>query len=385
MAGFRGALGLFVLAGLAGLLFRHAAAFQEALSLSLVNVRHAHSHLMYMGWGTPALAALMAAGGGRAWPSFGGWSLWASVGLAAAAFPSFLFFGYLPVVVGQARLPISAMLGGVAMLAWYGLAAAYLAATWGSPRRGARLAWDAALGTLVFSTLGAWVQASSALHPLNPVLHQASLHLFLDLFGGGWFIFGALALMLEAAPGLERPGVRRALLGAALAVPFTFLLAVPGDLISATGVALRHGSAGVAGACLLYLAQAVLRSRSARAAGFTAPAALLALHALALLASASPALLEAGVQAGLRVLYLHLTFLGVLTLSLFAAAEARWGLSGRRAMTAAVLLLLASLVPLTWLWPEAWAGAWRFPAAEAAAAGPVGVAVYALVKGRGRS
>jgi len=391
VAGLRAALILFVVAGSSGILFRHAAAFQQAFSLSLAFVRHAHSHLMYMGWGTPALAALLLAsaaerGGADARPALrlGRWALWASVVLAALAFPSFLFFGYTPVVFGQARLPLSAMLGGVAMLAWYGVAVAWLRAARGTRRDVARTAWDAALATLAFSTVGAWMQASSAIQPLNPVLHQASLHLFLDLFGGGWFVFGALALAFEAAPELDRPGVRRALLGAAVTVPFTFLLAVPGDMMSGTGALVRHGAAGAAGLCLLYLAQAGLRSRAARAAGFIAPGVMLVLHAGSLVAATSPALLDAGVQAGLRVLYLHVTFLGVLTLSVFAAAEARWGLRGRRAMTAVVVLLIATLVPLTWLWPEAWGGAWRFPAAEAGALGPVVVALYALIRGFGR-
>ena len=66
-----GALGCFVLAGLTGVFFRFGVSSGVTWGLSLGNVRHAHSHLMYFGWVTPVLMALIS----RYLPSVAGCSL----------------------------------------------------------------------------------------------------------------------------------------------------------------------------------------------------------------------------------------------------------------------------------------------------------------------
>ena len=53
------ALAVFVLAGATGAFMRFGLLYGMA-GLSYANVRHAHSHLMYFGWVTPALIALKA-------------------------------------------------------------------------------------------------------------------------------------------------------------------------------------------------------------------------------------------------------------------------------------------------------------------------------------
>ena len=77
---------------------------------NFIAVRHAHSHLMYFGWVTPALMALIASrlpelGGGR----MSGTHL--AIGLAFVtallAYPPFLLLGYTPAAIGGVRLPLS--------------------------------------------------------------------------------------------------------------------------------------------------------------------------------------------------------------------------------------------------------------------------------------
>jgi len=58
---WRTSLTFFVLAGLTGFLFRLELTYGGSFGMNLVNVRHAHSHLMYFGWATPALMLGMTA------------------------------------------------------------------------------------------------------------------------------------------------------------------------------------------------------------------------------------------------------------------------------------------------------------------------------------
>src|SRR5690554_3502854 len=83
---------LFVIAAGAGVAFRWGMAngFPEGLRPDYL--RHGHSHLMLMGWATPALMALMAAKwpaeGGRPFPravAITGWTAWI---LALVSFPA---------------------------------------------------------------------------------------------------------------------------------------------------------------------------------------------------------------------------------------------------------------------------------------------------------
>lgn len=54
-----GALVLFIVAGVTGVFFRFGVAYGWTGGLNLENIRHAHSHLMYFGWGTPLLMGLL--------------------------------------------------------------------------------------------------------------------------------------------------------------------------------------------------------------------------------------------------------------------------------------------------------------------------------------
>jgi hypothetical protein len=53
------ALGIFILAASTGAFMRFAMILGFPFGLMFTNVRHAHSHLMYFGWVTPALMGLI--------------------------------------------------------------------------------------------------------------------------------------------------------------------------------------------------------------------------------------------------------------------------------------------------------------------------------------
>lgn len=386
---WRAALAVFALAGATGALFRLAMATGETFGLDPTNVRHAHSHLMYFGWATPALFALVARRvsglGGRPMPR-AGLVVGVTFALALLAYPPFLLFGYAPAEVGGARLPLSVMAAGLNVLAWYGFVAVYVRARREAPPSPAMRLLDLALFFLVLATLGAWglpvLQATGA---GGPALKTALTHLFLDAFSEGWFVFGVLGLAAaevgdpargasSSRDGMRGQALRWATALAAAGVPFTFALGMPASLVPPTfGALARVG--GVAVGIGLLVAASVLTPR------------VRGLWRLALGLLGLKALGQLGVAVGVgwasvpafRILYLHLMLLGFVTLGLVAAARGVWGegaARGRHALAAAVGLLLLSLVPLTPLWPSAWGGAWVPWAVAACALGPVLVAAW---------
>ena len=398
MWAWRAALAVFVLAGSTGALFRLALMLKDlrlamaagdTFGLDPVNVRHAHSHLMYFGWATPALFALIA----RRLPALGGREvphvrrvIGATFALALLSFPSFLLFGYGPAEVGGARLPLSVIASALNVLAWYAFAAVYLRARRDAPPSPALRVLDLAVLFLVLSTMGAWGLPVVVATDGSDALKAALTHLFLDAFSEGWFVLGVLGLAAVQARVTDARGrvLRIASWAVAAGVPFVFALGMAPALVPPTFAALaRLGGVLVGGG--LLVAVAVL---APRVGGLWR----VALGLLALKASGEVAVAawpDGGWAAlpAYRILYLHLMLLGFVTLGLVAAARDTWGARATRGaggMAVAVGLLLVSLVPLTPLWPSVWGGAWVPWAVAACALGPVLVAAWMVLRGRPR-
>jgi hypothetical protein len=383
---WRGALAFFVLAGLTGAFFRFAVAHGVVFGLDLGNVRHAHSHAMYFGWVTPALMVLVA----HRLPSLGarpmrgaGIAVGAAFATALVAYPPFLLFGYAPAIVGAARLPLSVMTAGFNVLAWYGFVGLYVRARRGAPPSLALRLFDLALFFLVFATLGAWgLPVLQATGVESHALKAALTHLFLDVFSEGWFGLGVLGL----AAAEQKPSDRRAAWGirlVAVGVPFTFALGMAPTLVPPTVELLARAGGLLLSAGLGLLVAGLWR----RADGLWRFAlAALALKALGLGAAS---LAGAGWTAvpAFRILYLHLGLLGFVSVGLIAAARSAWGSGatrGRWAFAVAVVALLASLVPLTPLWPAAWSGGWVWSLAAVLALGPI-LAILRMLAARSAS
>lgn len=369
---FLGALALFLVAGATGTLFRFQLAYGWEGPLELANVRHAHSHLMYFGWGTPALMALIwyhlpSRATGPYHTLFRWVAGWIFVS-ALLSYPLFLLFGYSPVQVGGARLPIAVVGATLNIFGWYGFAGLYLVVTKGLRRSLSLRLWDLALFGLLLSTLGAW--GLPLLKPLgfhDPLWTQALIHVFLDLFSEGWFVLGMLGLAY-AGRTPEGTWLRSwPLWLVVLGVPVTFLLALPAAELSVAVEWIGRAGGVLVGTGLLVLAVPLLRIPSGETPRWIwgLPLAFLVLKGSAQLAGSLIPDLWLGENHGLRILYLHLMLLGFLTLGLAAAAWQAWrpyDLRDMRWFHAAVAMVLASLVLLTPWGPLEGGGAYRVAA-----------------------
>jgi hypothetical protein len=385
LGAWRGALACFVVAALTGALYRLQAGLGIDVGLSIENVRHAHSHLMFFGWATPALMALLL--GALADPRgavpprqlrvlFG--VLFAT---ALVTWPLFLAFGYRTVAIGAAELPPAAVASGVAMLPWYAFALVYRRATGGRPRTRAVWIWDLAVIFLVASTAGAWgLSFAGPLGMGDPRILGGLKHLFLDLFSEGWFMLGVLGLAWHRLAPDER-GVDLGLVLVACGLPLGFLLAMP----AASVPPVLRAAAAIAGvgSSLGLLHQVVVlwpRAAGPRAWVWRVPLGLLALAALGRLVASMVPSVDWASLAGVRLLYLHLLLLGFVTLGLWSAAEQTFGIRQAGtplALHLAALLVIGSLVFLSIAWPTEWSGRWTGDFAAAAALLPAVVTLLA--------
>lgn len=381
------ALGCFVLAGTTGAFMRFGILYGTA-GLSYANVRHAHSHLMFFSWVTPAIMALMAAH----LPRLTGRPLSAGfrriipvvIGLGLLAYVPFLLYGYTPVQIGGANIPPSVIAATLNVIAWYIFAWIYARQVWGAPSTRALRLMNAGVSFMLLSTVGVFALPVIGRAELdNPLWSLMASGFFLDMFSEGWFVLGILGLAYAVMPdAAEHPWARLSgdLLIAGL--PVVFLLYLPVTMVPP---GLRWiGSAGgllvIAGTIGNVVALWSHTGRSAVGLAWRVPLAFLALKSLTMLVLLVPAAARWAEMAQLRIPYLHWLLLGFATLGLFAAAERQWGVSGRRWMTAAVTLLVLTLMPLSGLWPLAWGGLWSLHAAAWAALGPVVIAIVILLR-----
>lgn len=374
------ALGCFILAGLTGALFRFGMLYGLPEGLQLGNVRHAHSHLMYFSWVTPALMALIVAWlprqTGRPVGRGYGPTIVAALLFGLLAYPAFLLYGYTLAQVGAKRLPLSMMASALNALPWY----AFMILYWRDTRRTARtlplLSWDAALAAIVLASLGGiGLMALVFLRVTNPFWSEAMVHLFLDLFADGWFIFGVLGLAYAAHPQAERPFSRWATWLIFIGLPATALLGVQSSLVPETLRPLASLGALLVGAGLLAHVVALW---PAVIAAWRIPLAFLGLKAAGELAASLPVIAVWAEGTGLRIPYLHWLLLGFVSIGLVMAAGQMWGwrfVRGWRWYVAGVLLLQVSLIPLTGLWPAAWVGRWTLVFAAWATLAPIAGAV----------
>ncbi len=164
-------------------------------------MRHAHSHLMYFGWVTVALFALIWADlprhTGRRLPRGVGAQMALTAGMALLSFPAFLSNGYGLTTIGNARLPLGSMMASLNGLTWFVFAVLYVRATRGLVLRPlpVRL-WDCALALLLLAALGAaGLVVLVIAHAEQPFWQQLLLHQFLDLFAVGWLGLALLGVL----------------------------------------------------------------------------------------------------------------------------------------------------------------------------------------------
>ncbi|WP_020401606.1 hypothetical protein [Gracilimonas tropica] len=372
----------FVLAGLAGFLYRLGFIVPLPYELSLENVRHAHSHLMFFGWAAllplyliklDTIPGYHAAVGARLMKA----SLWMSVAFGLLSFPSFFLWGYSPVSIGSANIPISAVISGLVMLSWYGFMAGYLITRKYKRDFKPNIWFEGALVMLFVSSLGAWgVGFSEVLGIGGPLFGKALTHFFLAVFVEGWVLLVLIGLMakslkLDDEEFALSPCILVGLI--AFGAPLTFPYGIPESFVDINmSVAARMGGVLIAEGLLLFVYSA-FRSRGRSLGLWKWPLILLGLKALMqLIASLSPADLWLS-DHGIRIFYLHTTLLGALTLGLavFLGKEQSLPDSYFIGVMISVLLLLFSLIFLTGLWPVVLSGVWIYTALAIAATFPI--------------
>lgn len=390
--GWLAALAIFVFAGATGALMRFGLIYGFPWGLQFANVRHAHSHLMYFGWVTPALMALIAAQlpAVTARPLSGRFRLPVVISLVGGllAYLPFLLYGYSSAAILGARIPLSVIMAGLNIAGWYVFVWRYWQETRGVARNYPLQLWDGALIFLVFASLGGWGLAiSTRLGFEDPFWSLAFTHIFLDSFAYGWFILAILGLVYTANPALAGKSLARISINLVIiGLPVIFLLGMPLHVVPSLvrWVGALGGllvAAGILGHTAVLWSVAGLSWRW--------PLVFLALTAVAILVTLIPGAAQWATINGLRVPFLHWQLLGFVSLGLVTAAQQQWGreaIPGRRWMTAAVLLLIASLLPLAGLWPASLRGEWTRFFAAWAATGPaiVGLGMLLAAWQRGR-
>ena len=398
------ALGVFVLAGLTGAFMRFGLIYGFPWGLQFANVRHAHSHVMYFGWVTPALMALIAA----QLPAvtdrplsnrFRGPIVMSIVGGLLAYVP-FLLYGYAPANLAGRQIPFSVITAGFNVIGWYWFVWAYRQETRGAARNYPLQLWDGALVFLVFASLGAWILAVvTRLDMQDPFWSLAGTHIFLDTFSYGWFILGLLGVAYVPRPQLTGIQVARWSINlVVIGMPVVFLLGMPlhvvppimrwlgalGALLVAVGLL---GHVWVLWKPLASGQQPMINDQLNREYGkkWRLPLAFLALTAVTLAALGAPAVARWAAVSGVRVLHLHWMLLGFVTLGLVTAAQEKWGetaVAGWRWMAVTIVILIISLIPLTTLWPAVLRGEWTRYFAAFAALGPAIAAAMMMIKSK---
>lgn len=230
---------MLAVAATAGVLLRFGLVYGfPSWATNFVAIRHAHSHLMYFGWVTLGLMALiwhyLPQLTGRTLPRGVHLQMAVTAFLAALSFPAFWVNGYAPTDIGGRQLPLGSMAAGLNGIGWITFTLLYVRATWRLRHRSlpVRL-WDWALVLMLVAAGGAFgIAALVFAHVQDPRLHQAFLHLFLDLFGFGWFGLALLGVVWAAV--LPRGGWRTDLPvgGLALALLPTFILGMAPQVVT---------------------------------------------------------------------------------------------------------------------------------------------------------
>lgn len=368
---WRAALLCFLIAGATGALYRFGMMFGLPFGLAMGNVRHAHSHLMYFGWTIPALFALLMARlrveerrprvrAGRA-------IALAGLALGLSVYPPFLVAGYQPIAVFGRAIPVASMLSGLNMIVWYAFGVWYLTRTRGVRRTEGLRLWDGAILFLWLSTVGAWGRmVLEVTHAGAPILAEAAVHFFLGSFSEGWLVMAVLGLAhgREESPAAEMRGTWAdggVIGGRNWAYPL-LLIGLPGaaflgsgvEALPGWGLLVRLGGVLAAVGLLGYVTGVGRRVWMEGRWEWAFFLAFLLIKALMQVGIAIPAVAAWGEGLGLRIFYLHILTLGVVSTGLMAAAREAWGKAAAPSpwcFGGSVLLLLLGLVSLTPVWP----------------------------------
>ncbi len=341
-------------------------------------MRHAHSHLMYFGWGTLGVMALI-----WAWlPGQTGLPLPRGVGvqlsltalLALLSFPAFWANGYGSTQILGRSLPLGSMAAAVNGLPWFLFVWLYIRATRNLRVRSLSLQlWDWALFLLMLASAGAMgLGMQVGLGIDSHALRDASLHLFLDLFATGWFTLATLGLLWAWVGANKQPHGWMPTQSAAICLGFTFVLGMSPAVVSPFLFWIAAIMNLLAALLLARHLWALWQCREQLPLAARFGLLMFAAYLLTALAILAPGLWRWSSGTQLRVFYLHLMLLGWMSSALLGMVLEALELSSARVQTwlawswiagVATMLLallglgLASVVPISalfWLRLAAW-------------------------------
>ncbi len=334
------AAGHLTLTLLSGVWLRASFLRPEVLGgLHFGDVLHAHSHVAFFGWTTPAIFALIAAclpAATRRDPWLGAHAHLVGVG-SGAAFVGFMLSGYAPHTIALSTVHVVLWVT-FALAAWAGLGGAGVVP---------RTFYRAALAFLVVAGAGAILPGVVlATGITDPWINQITLQAFLTPFISGWLLLGVMggAYAVMSGGRYARPVLLLTVIGA---LPSAFLhtsAAPPWEALLWAG---RGGTVMLGVAALLLgadLLRVTRRFSLLRLAGVAALTKGVADLTVAL--GLATALLDV---RNLSIAYLHLVLLAVVTPLLLLHALRVVPTGGRVvAFSGGVGVMLGALLLLGW-------------------------------------
>lgn len=346
----------FIVAAITGLLYRYGMLYSMPEWLNFANIRHAHSHLMFFNWVSPPImiwiaSQLISTSDTRAIAKFNS-CFYIMIFLGFLSYPFFLLYGYRSVPIGSAALPLAAIISGLVMITWYRFGWLYFQRRKTANNSLEFLFFDGALIALLISSLGAWGVSIFQFTPVDsPQISSAMTHFFLAVFTEGWAVLGILGIMWQKAKTSElpiNPGWlwQPILFGSMLIFPFSLSESV---ITPAMHYTAKFGAILIAGSLTLNL-YLFLKSGTFRGMIWKTILGLVALKILFQFAAVLPTGIWPG-EHGLRVLYLHLLLLGIVSLLLIHVFHPNRHLIAKTVFTILVLFVLLSLGMISGYWP----------------------------------
>lgn len=355
--------------------------------LIFVNVRHAHSHLMFYSWVTPAgMLLLFKLVKHRGGDDAGKWIVPVGVLLGFLSFVPFMLSGYASTPIFNIRLPLSMILSGFVVLSWWVFGLFYFLNSHRIKRDVTQRYIDFALGLLLFSSLGAFSLAFAANGAFPAGLTQALVDFFIGLFSEGWLVLLVLIFALVRLQHQMSPGLQRVLVWAAAVFSISLPVRDGGKVLEVLGYTwlqpLTTTAQFLSGLTLFGMAL-VTAWYAQKYTLKILPLLFIGIKGIIDIGLAFPELQLWFDRNHLKVLMLHAYLLGAVSFALFLAARQplmygakslprpHWFLVG-------IFLLLGSLVLLTGYAPSFFPAAWIRPATIIGSIAPI--AGYALAR-----
>ena len=346
----------FIIAGITGVLYRYGMLYPLPEGISLANIRHAHSHLMFFNWICPPIMAWMALtvmgkDDKASHLSFVA-CIYTMIFLGFLSYPFFLLYGYHSVAIGPASLPLAAIISGLIMITWYWFAWLYYKQRQISIQSISLTLFDAALIALIISSLGAWGVSVFQFTTIDsPLISSAMTHFFLGVFTEGWVVLGVLGI-LWAKFNVPKFTFHSGWLW----VPLLFgsMLVFPFSLNRAIITPEMHITANI-GLILIAVSLSLhlfLMIKHRQLTGFIwkTVAVIIAVKILFQIIAVLPLDIWPG-EHGLRVLYLHLLLLGLASMVLVQAFHSNSDKTAKIMFVITVLFVLISLLFISGYWP----------------------------------